>query len=171
MLLNEGKFSELVPVVDRLIASKPPATLAAEAGGELVAARQYATAKPVLDYAAAEEPAEQSVQFNLALVDLHMAGAQQSLARLDKLPASAHAGDFFLAKAILLEAVGKSSDAELALTEAEKARPTSFVLYDEAVALLVHNGNQEQALRVVKLAERTMPNSPQAELLRATLGF
>jgi Flp pilus assembly protein TadD len=76
----------------------------------LLAAKQYALAGELLEQAAAEGPST-GVELDLAIAAFHTAGPGQGLRQLDRVPESARSGDYYLARAYMLDASGKPEEA------------------------------------------------------------
>ena len=172
VLVSEGRTSEVASVVQRLLDSHPPVPIAVEAGEALSAGEQYGAAKSLLEYASGQAPNDIAIQLDLTIVDLHTAGSVAALARLDKVrPQASQTGDVLLARGVALEAGGYHSEASAAFAQAANAKAENAALYQEAVLLLLRNGHQEEAIRLVHLAEESMPSGSRIDMLRASLGF
>jgi len=118
--LDDGDMVQASAAARRIAALKPGADALAAAGRMLLAARQYAPAEELLDQAAAAGPSA-AVQLDLALAAFHTAGPSQGLSRMDRVPESARGGDYYLARAYMLDASGESEEAVAALNQALSA--------------------------------------------------
>src|SRR6185295_15375198 len=86
----------------RISALKPAAPLLADAGRALLESKQYAPAKELLEQAAAASPSA-DVDLDLALAAFHATGAREALDRMDRVPESGRTGDYYLARAQMLD--------------------------------------------------------------------
>ncbi len=166
LLIEEGKTDDLAAVAARLLALKPPSSLAAEAGRALLDAQLYAPAKTLLEYAATSSPMPE-VQLDLAIATFHTAGAQAGLAQLDRLPQAQRSGDYYLARAQMLDSAGDFDNALIALRHALAVAPTRADLYQQAVAFLARHNRAGDALQLLDQASRVLPGDPRMLLLKA----
>jgi tetratricopeptide (TPR) repeat protein len=146
----------------------PPALLAAEAAHALLDAGQYAEAKPLLQYAAASAPTVE-VQLDLAIALFHTDGAQPAIDQLERMPEKQRSGDYYLARAQMLDAEGKPDDALAELQHALSAAPTRAGLYEEAARFLVRRQRPADAVRLLDQASRALPDNRKILLLQAGL--
>lgn len=169
ILLDEANPQEAVSAAAHLLDLKPLAPQAAEAGHALVKAGEYAAAKPLLEYAAASSSTP-AVRLDLAIAVFHVTGAAQAaLAQLDQIPEAARSGDYFLARAQLLDAASKSEEASEALSRALMLAPTRPDLYTQATGFLIAHQRYDEATRLLQQAARTLPDNPQILLLQANV--
>lgn len=160
LLLDDGNAGEAAAVAHRIAGLKPDAAVLAGAGRALLEARQYTAARELLDLAAVESPSA-DVRLNLALAAFHTGGAADGLRQLDRVPEAERGGDFYLARAQMMDAAGRSQDAAAALEQALRAAPKRPDLYWQAAALLTKNGRTAEALRLLDRA------GPDREILLA----
>ncbi len=160
LLLDDGKAGEAVAVARRIADLKPDASVLAGAGRALLEARQYTAARELLERAAADRPSA-DVRLNLALAAFHAGGADAGLLQLDHVPEAERGGDFYLARAQMMDAAGRSQDAAAALRQALRAAPQRTDLYWQAAALMTKNGQTAEALRLLDRA------APDREILLA----
>src|ERR1700723_3432980 len=168
LLVDEGQSKEAADVAVQLQSLHPPPLLAAEAAHVLLRAAQYAEAKPLLQYAAASAPTIQ-VQLDLAIALLHSDGVQSAMAQLEHMPEQQRSGDFYLARAQMLDAEGRPDDALADLQHALGAAPTRADLYAEAAHFLVRNRRLVEAIRLLDQASRALPDNREIFLLQAAL--
>ena len=168
LLVDEGRTKESAEVASRLQAMHPPALLAAEAAHALLDAGQYAEAKSLLQYAAASAPTVE-VQLDLALAVLHVDGPQLAIEQLERMPEKQRSGDYYLARAQMLDAAGKPDDALAELQNALNAAPTRADLYEEAAHFLVRRQRPADAVRLVDEASRALPDNRSILLLQAAV--
>lgn len=161
LLLADGKLNDAAAVVPKLAALHPSAFIAAETSGALVAAEQYGLAREFL----ASAPSDPRLDLDRALVASHLDGPTAGLSLLDRLPASAHDGDFLLASAAMLAAAGQ--DPRPAITAALAAQPSRPGLFREAALALAAHGLPSDANRVVQAGLRKFPDDADLQLAAA----
>ncbi len=167
LLLDDGKHEEAARTARRLVDLKPSAALLADAGRALMEAAQYAPARQLLELAAAGQ--DTGVTVDLAIAAFHSEGAAEGLRQLDRTPAAERNGDSYLARALILEAAGRSQDASAALDAALQGTPRRVDLYRQAVDLLVEKDQGASALRLLLHAEGILPQEREIPLLRAAV--
>jgi tetratricopeptide (TPR) repeat protein len=168
LLADEGKTKESAEVASQLLALHPPALLAADAAHALLDAGQYVEAKCLLHYAVISTPTAE-VQLDLAMALFHTDGVQPAMAQLDRIPEKQRSGDYYLARAQILNAEGKPDDALAALQHALSAAPTRADLYEEAARFLVRSHRPADAVHLLDEAERLLPDNREIRLLQAAL--
>lgn len=168
LLIQEGKSEEAAGVGTHLLTLKPPAPLAAEAGRALLEAEQYAQARNLLEYAGGGSVTAE-VELDLAIAVFHTAGVEAGLAQLDGVPEARRSGDYYLARAQMLDAAQRPEEAYAALQRAVDAAPTRADLYVQAAGFLVKQGRPVEAVRLAEQGCRMLPDSPQILLLKAEM--
>jgi tetratricopeptide (TPR) repeat protein len=168
LLVDERRTKEAAEVASQLNAMHPPALLAAEAAHTLLNAGQYLEAKPLLQYAAAAAQTAE-VQLDLAIALFRTDGAESGMAHLEQIPEKQRSGDYYLARAQMLDSEGKPDDALAELQHALHAAPTRVDLYEEAARFLVRRQRLADAVHVLDEAERALPDNRQVQLLQAAL--
>ncbi len=166
LLIDENRTGEIPAVISHLLALKPPAPLAADAGHALVEAEQFEVAKPLLQYASAASATAGS-RLDLAIACFHVAGPQQGLAELDKMPERQRSGDYYLARAEMLDGEGKSDEALAAMKNAISAAPTRPDLYAAATTLLNTHGHSAEAVALLEQVPASASDSPKMLVLKA----
>ena len=169
VLIEEGKLDEIHPVVAQLLGTNPPAPLTAEAGHALVEAGQYAAAKPLLEYARNASLSSPATQLDLAIVSFHTSGAEEGLAQLERVPEAQRTGNFYLARAEMLESTGKFDEALTDLHRALSASPSRADLYQEVAGFLGRHGHWNEAIQLLNRAESSLPENPKILLLKAEM--
>jgi tetratricopeptide (TPR) repeat protein len=167
LLLEDGNLDQAAATARRLAALKPGAAVLAGAGRTLLVSRQYSLAKELLEEAAAEGPSTE-VRLDLAIATFHAAGARLGLQQMDRAPESGRSGDYYLARAQMLDASGRSAEALAALDQALEAAPQRPDLYQQAAAFLSKNGRAPEALRLLDQATRILPQNREILLMKAT---
>ncbi len=166
LLLDDGNVDQAAATARRIAGLKPGAAVLAGAGRALLVSRQYSLARELLEQAAAEGPSTE-VKLDLAIATFHAAGAGVALQHMEGVPESERSGDYYLARAQMLEASGRSPEAGAALDQALGAAPKRPDLYQQAVALLAKNGELPAALRLLDQAARILPQNREILLMKA----
>jgi Flp pilus assembly protein TadD len=166
LLLEEGESPQAVEVTRRIAALKPAAAVLAEAGRALLEARQYAPARELLAKAAA---AAADVDLDLAIAAFHASGPAEGTRLLDRVPDPARGGDYYLARAEMLDASGNAPDAAAALEQALRTVPRRTGLYLDACSFLLRKGRTNDALRVSGEAMQAFARERPILLLRAVV--
>jgi len=168
LLLEEGNSGEAAAVADHLLSLNPPALRAAEAGRALLDAEAYAEAKSLLEYSVKSAPTAE-VQLDLALALLHTVGGEHALTQLDRVPEPQRSGDFYLARAQILDSLNRPDEALAELQRALAAAPTRQILYQEAAMFLVRHQRPQEAVQLMEQATRTLPDDRRILLLQAAM--
>lgn len=168
LLAEDGDTKEIPGAVQRLLDLNPPALLAAEGARALLNAGQYDSAKALLEYAAKSAPTPE-VRLDLAIAVSRTDGAQPALAQLDAMPQAERSGDYYLARAEVLDLEGKRADALSALQHALDLAPTRADLYEYAATFLVKYQRPADAVALFDKAARAMPDDRKILLLQAAM--
>src|SRR5436309_2604684 len=83
---------------------------------------------------------------NLAIAPSHTVSPQAGLEQMDRIPQARRTGDYYLARAQMLDACGRPDDAAAALNQALHANPTRADLYRYAASFLMEKGRVADAL-------------------------
>jgi tetratricopeptide (TPR) repeat protein len=168
LLLEEGDNSKSSSVAAQLLSLEPPGLRAAEAGRALLDAAQYTEAKSLLEYALKSTPTAE-VHLDLALSLLHTDTPQLALAELDRVPEPQRSGDFYLARAQVLDSLNEIDEALGDLQRALAAAPTRPGLYQTAAMFLVKHQRPDDATRLLEQATHRMPDDRRILLLQAAV--
>jgi protein SCO1 len=169
LLLEDGALGQVAATAHRIAGLHPPAAILAGAGRALLQSGQYPPARELLEQAAAAGPsADVDVDLDLAIATLRATGAREALQLMDRVPQPERSGDYYLARAQMLDASGKLEDAASAVDQALQAAPKRPDLYRQAAVFLVKNGQLTQALGLLDLAVRLLPDDREILLMRAT---
>jgi tetratricopeptide (TPR) repeat protein len=166
--LDDGKMDQAAAVSRKILALKPSAAVLADAAGALLGAEQYSVAKDFLEQAVALTGPSPDFSLDLAIATLHDANAQAALERMDQIPEIQRTGDYYLARAQMLDASGKVADAIAAVNEAVQKAPTRPELYRKAVLLLIRHDRVTEASELLDEAEHVLPDNPEILQIRAT---
>jgi tetratricopeptide (TPR) repeat protein len=169
LLLKDGPADRVTETAREVAGLNPSASILADAGRALLAAKWGALAVELLTKAAVDPPADlaSGIALDLAIATLRAGDAAKGLELLDRVPASARAGDYYLARAEILMADGKSQEAQAAIDQALRTAPQSADFYLYATAFLVRNKLDSQALRFLDQAAGALPGHREILLLRA----
>src|ERR1039457_3892470 len=166
LLLQEGESPQAVEVARQIAALKPAAPLLADAGRALLEARQYAPARELLEKAVAGAA---DVELDLAIAAFHAAGPAEGTRLLGGVPEAARGGDYYLARAEMLNASGNAAESSAALEQALRRSPRQSGLYLEACSFLLRTGRTDEAVRVSEQAMQAFAKNRQILLLRAVV--
>lgn len=166
LLLEDGELRQAAETARKLADLKPPAAVLANAGRALLAAQQYVPARELLEKAAASAPSA-AVQLDLAVAAFYASGPQEGMRLLDRVPDSARAADFHLARAEMLDAAGHAAEAASALHQALSASPGQPAAYLQACLFLLRKGRTQDALSVSGEAMKSLAQERGILLLRA----
>lgn len=167
LLITNGSAEQVAAAARRIAALKPAADVLADAGHALLAANRYALARDLLQLAAAG-PHAGDVDLNLAVATSHAAGAKAGLDLLDRIAEPGRSGDYYIARAQMLDASGRPAESDSAIEQALRAAPERPDLYRQAVAILVKQGKSSEALRSIEEGSRVLPGDREVLLLKAT---
>jgi len=101
----------------------------------------------------------------LAVSRFHAQGPQAALAELDQIPVAYRQGDYYLLRAQILDAMGKTQDAVDALNLGMRAAPTRPDVYLQAAGFLLKHNLLREASNLLDQASRILPDD--RELLLA----
>src|SRR5262249_34848321 len=147
-----------------IAAMRAGAAVLSDAGRALLEARQYASAKELLEKAVAADPTA-GLDLDLAIAAFQTAGAAEGLRRMDRVPTSRRNADYYLARAQMLAASDRGGDAIAAIDEAIRSDPKRADLYWEAAVLKPVT----DALELLDRAAKLLPQDQQIPLIKATV--
>ncbi len=159
ILLDEGKVSEANSVVQTLTGLKLSKSLLAEAVHALMSGRQYGSAKQLL-----EKAGEGDLSLDLALTEFHLTGPKAGMEVLDKIPEAQRDGNYDLARAEVLGALGRQKEAESSIQHGMMANPTRPDLGRDTALFLIEEHRFPMA---VALLSRLGKSDPETLLLQA----
>ena len=166
-LLREGRGAEALEVFEQIKDATPGGSASAECGRALLQAGQYKAAREFLAEAAEAAPSNPQRRVDLAIALFHDGGPETALTELDKTPAEARNGDYYLLRAQLLDALQKPQEASEALNQGIHSSPTRADLYLQAALFLVSHNQVQPMIDFLAKAEKVVPNNPQLWLTRA----
>ncbi len=168
VLLDEGKTEDAAAVARKIALLKPTAALLSRTADELLSARQYATAKEILEQGDAKA-SSRDLALDLAIATFHADNAQTALAQMDRISVPDRNGDYYLARAQMLQAQDRYHEADLAIKRAVRANVTHPELYREAALFLIKDHRPADALKLLESAVRDVPNDPEISVLYAAM--
>jgi len=169
LLIADSQMEQAVQCAHDILALNPPPGMLGNAGHLLVGAHQYALAKQFLDKAAEAGAPTFDLALDQAIATSHAVSAEAGLRLLNQVPETERKGDYYLARAEMLDAAGQFKPAVNALNQALRSAPKRPELYREATFfLLKHNRTREASALLVEGA-RLLPDVPDILLLQATL--
>jgi tetratricopeptide (TPR) repeat protein len=167
LLLDDGKLDEVAPTAHRIAGLKPGAAVLADAGRALLESKQYPPAIELIEQSVAAGPSADA-DLDLAIATFHATGAREGLQRMDRVPEGQRTGDYYLARAQMLDASGRPDEAAAALEQASQRAPKRVDLYQQATAFLVGKGRFGEALGLLDRAAQALPQNREILLMRAT---
>ena len=166
--LEDRQAGPALAAARTLASLKPNPAILADAGLALLAARQYAASRELLEKAAFANPSA-GLELPLAIAIFHSAGPGDGLNRMERVPESARDADYYLALAQMEDAAGKNADALAALERALQAAPRRVDLYWQKMVFLKKDGHVQAALELLDRAQTALPREPAIPILRAAL--
>ena len=168
-MIADSRLDEAVKRENQILALNPPPGVLASVGHILAAADQYAPAKQFLDKAVAAGDSSSDLLLDRAIATSHAVGAEAGLTLLNRVPETERNGDYYLARAQMLDAVGQFEPAVDALNQALRSAPKRTELYREAAFFLLKHNRTREAAALLEEGARLLPNVPEILLLQATL--
>lgn len=165
LLLEDGKTDEALAVATRIVELNPSTPLLAEAGNALLSAGQYRLAKDLLEKAVPGDSSS-ALMLSLAIATSHAISPQAGLEQLDHIAAAQRTGDYYLARAQMLQACRQPDAAASALNQGLRANPTRVDLYRYAAAFLIANRRAADALSLLDRGASALPGNPEILLMR-----
>ncbi|HUP03599.1 MAG TPA: tetratricopeptide repeat protein [Bryobacteraceae bacterium] len=166
--LDDGHMDRAADAARRIAALKPDPALFSDAGRALLGSNQNALAKDLLQRAMAAAPAPSpDLQLDLAIAVFRADGAAAGLARLDDMPETGRDGDYYLARAQMLNAAGKRDEAASSLEMALRASPKRADLYWQTAAVLTADRKSADALKLLDRAAAGLPDAREIPLAKA----
>lgn len=166
LLLDDHNSTDAAVAAHHLLELKPSAPLLSDASRALLAAGQYGLAREVLEHADASDSAG-ALRLDLAIATFHTTGAQAGLSQLDRVPEKQRTGDYYLARAEMLDSAGRPDEAAAELNRALRANPERPELYRYATSFLIGKHRGADALELLSRGARSLPDNPDILLLRA----
>jgi len=166
-LLVEGNTGEALEAFHKVLSLTSDPDVMADCANTLLGAEQYAVAKEFLSRLIEARPDSAGARLDFAIAVFHSETAEAGLTELDKVPPDMRDGDFFLLRAQILDALGRSPEAAKDLDRGLLAEPTRPDLYFEAALFLLKHQKYELASKLLERAVRTVPDSPELQLTQA----
>ena len=165
--LAQGESAAALDVYNQILAQTADAKVLRDCGRTLLEHRQYAEAQKFLARALALHPRDARARLDLSIATFHTSGPAAALRELDSTPLEVRRGDYYLLRAQMLDAMGKTQEAARDLTLGLKTSPTRADLYFEAALFLIKHSQYRELLGLLDQAVRKFPDSPQILLTQA----
>jgi tetratricopeptide (TPR) repeat protein len=167
ILLEENQMAQAAEVARKIADLNPASGVLADDGRALLEAKQYGPARDLLSAAGGAE-------VDLAIATFHAQGgtaaaAADGLRQLDRAPEAARNAPYYLARAQMLTAGGKTEDALTALHRAIQLDPANSELYWQTAILLTKNRRAPEALHLLDDAAKTLPQDSSIPLTRVAV--
>jgi len=163
LLLSDEAWPEAEALAREIAELKPEPSTLAEAGRAFLDAERYATAKELLQQCLEARGAA----LDLAIAVFHADGAEAGLRRMDAVTESQRDGDYYLARAQMLDQCGRFLEAAASAQRALRATPARVELYCQVTLLLIKNARVLQALQLLDQATHYLPDDPSILLSKA----
>lgn len=164
LLLADGQTQEALAVYRELLTANAGSALRRQAGTTLARFGHYQLARDFLKLAAADLP---KARLDLAIAVFFSDGAQQALKAMDDVPKEEQDGDYLLMKACILDAAGRSAEAESVLQEGLRRSSSRTDVAQQAASLLLSRNRLPEALSVLRKASTADPDNPDLLLRQA----
>ncbi len=158
-LLAEDKTGEALETLRQLMPEAVDAALLADCGRMLLEFNQFELARQFLESALAKAPSSGAPRLELAIAIYHLQTPAAALSELDKTMPGDRQGDYYLLRAQLLDALGRSAEAADALNHGIRSAPTRPELYLQAAGFLLKHKRYDQALALLEQASRVLPDN------------
>jgi tetratricopeptide (TPR) repeat protein len=166
--LEEGQTDQALKAARAVVSMKASPALLADAGSAMLEARQFGSARELLEKASATDHSA-ALELSLAIATFHSADAKEGLKQLERVIEPARDAGYYLARAQMLEASGSRADALASLDRALRAAPDRTDLYWQKVVFLKKDGRTNDALELLDRAGKSAPQQPWFPVLRAAL--
>jgi tetratricopeptide (TPR) repeat protein len=168
MLLDDGKTEDALAIFHDALTLSPDQRVLREGATSLLQHEQYAAARDFLVPIVAGNPSVDD-RLDLATAIFHAAGAAPSLAEIDKIPVEDRNGDFYLLRAQILDALGRSEESAEALNTGFQKDPRRADLYLWASLFLLQHGKDQEAVKLLAQGTSIAPDDPDLLLTRAVV--
>ncbi len=169
LLLADSQFDHAAQCANQLLALNPPPGVPANIGHLFLEANQFAVAKQFLDKARESGASSLELLVDQAIATSHAVNAESGLTLLNQVPEAQRNGDYYLARAQMLDAAGQFEPAVNALNQALRAAPKRPEFYREAAFFLLKHNRTTEASSLVAQGARLLPDVSEILLLQATL--
>jgi tetratricopeptide (TPR) repeat protein len=170
LLLQDGDSNRVAATARAISGMKPGAASLADAGRALLDGQRYELSIELLKLAETAAPAGNKIagiELDLASATFRMGDPAGGLALLERVAESGRNGDYHLARAEMLDALGKSVEARTALAKALETSSDQPDLYRHAAAWLLEKGRASEAARLLDESARIWPQNREILLMKA----
>jgi thioredoxin-like negative regulator of GroEL len=167
LLLNDGKTAEARAQAKKISSLNTTQSETEEATRLLLEAREYESAKELLARADARGVAGGELRLDAAVAALHLDSPAAALRLMDAIPQTSRNGDYELARATMLGLTHRDMDAAKALQAAINSQPRRSSFYRDEVLLLLQQGKQSEAVKLLDRGIQLLPQDPVLRAMRA----
>jgi tetratricopeptide (TPR) repeat protein len=161
LLLAEGKTAEAREAFQEVLSLTSDVKTLSDCGKTLLDEEQYDLAREFLDPVVAADPSASNTRLDLAIALFHTAGPSVALTELDKMPLAQRGGDYYLLRAEILDAMGRTEEAATELDRAFGAAPTRPDLYFQTALFQIKHGQYQRALDFLAQGLQVAPDTPE----------
>jgi tetratricopeptide (TPR) repeat protein len=166
VLLDEGKMDDALAMYRAILAGDAPAGVLLQSGRDLIQVGRYDLAIAFLRKSTELEPTP-GARLDLAIATAEAEGPEAALRELHATPVPDRKGDYYLLEAQLYDRLGRLQDAIRSLNACLALAPTRADLYRDATMFLFKNRMDPEALNLLEVATRNVPDDQELQLLRA----
>ena len=164
LLLADGRAEEAVGEFRTLLTMHAESRIWVEAGTSLVRSEHYELAREFLERAAAENP---TARLDLAIALFFTDGPKEALQVIEKVPAEEQTGDYLLMRARILDAAGRSVEAEKILQQGLHHSTFRPQVVEQTALLLLRHDRKTEALDILGQAIESNPDNADLLLTKA----
>jgi len=164
LLLADGRAEEAVGEFGTLLTMRADSRIWTEAGTSLVRSEHYELARKFLERAAAENS---TARLDLAIALFFTDGPKEALQVIEKVPAEEQTGDYLLMRARILDAAGRSAEAEKILQQGLHHSTFRPQVVEQTALLLLRHDRKTEALDILGQAIESNPDNADLLLTKA----
>jgi len=164
LLLADGRAEEAVGEFRTLLTMRADSRIWTEAGTSLVRSEHYELARKFLERAAAENS---TARLDLAIALFFTDGPKEALQVIEKVPAEEQTGDYLLMRARILDAAGRSAEAEKILQQGLHHSTFRPQVVEQTALLLLRHDRKTEALDILGQAIESNPDNADLLLTKA----
>ena len=156
LVLEKGDLQEADAVTRTILALHPSPALLVETADILIEAEQFPLAKQFIEASEDKQP----LLLDLGIATFYLDGVQSALPILDEVGVPERNGDYYLVRALVLSAAGKTTGGHQALVRALALHPVRPALYRLAVQSLLRAHQRSDAQLLLEQALKRFPDTP-----------
>lgn len=166
VLLDEGKMDEALAMYRAILAGGAPDDVLLQSGRDLMQAGRYELAVEFLRKNIELDPTP-GARLDLAIATAGTTGPEAALRELRQTPVTERKGDYYLLEAQLYDRLGRLPEAIRSLNACLALAPQRADLYRDATMFLFKNRMDPEALNLLTVATRNVPDDQELLLLKA----